>query len=157
MTWAVTGREAIDLAHKANPDLIILDLRLPNMRGFDVGSELRKDLRQPILMLAVRDEEVDKVLRLEMGADDYMTKPYSLRELIARVRALLRRSYGELAAAAPPPRLPDPWGPPFSCETVYAYGPATSSARCPSYYQLNYGANQPPTQNGHGPLEQRQS
>ena len=104
VTWAATGRKAIDLAHKANPDLIILDLRLPDMSGFDVYRELRKDLRQPILMLTVRDEEVDKVLGLEMGADDYVTKPYSLRELIARVRALLRRTYGELAAA-PPPRL----------------------------------------------------
>jgi len=104
VTWVATGKEALDLAHKSNPDLIILDLRLPDISGFDVCRELRKDLLQPILMLTVRDEEVDKVLGLEMGADDYMTKPYSLRELIARVRALLRRSYGELAAP-PPPRL----------------------------------------------------
>ena len=104
VTWAATGKEAIDLAHRANPALIILDIRLPDMSGFDVCRELRKDLRQPILMLTVKDEEVDKVLGLEMGADDYMTKPYSLRELTARVRALLRRTYGELASP-PPQRL----------------------------------------------------
>jgi len=104
VTWAATGKDALDLAHRADPALIILDLRLPDMSGFDVCRELRKDLRQPVLMLTVRDEEVDKVLGLEMGADDYMTKPFSLRELIARVRALLRRTYGDLASP-PPHRL----------------------------------------------------
>ena len=101
VTWATTGGEAIEQVHQVSPDLIILDLRLPDMSGFDVCRELRRVFRQPILMLTVRDDEVDKVLGLELGADDYVTKPYSLRELTARVRALLRRAYGELATGSP--------------------------------------------------------
>lgn len=93
---AHTGREGLQLARSEAPDLIILDIRLPDISGFDVCRELRKDLKQPILMLTARDEETDKVLGLELGADDYVTKPYGLRELISRVRALLRRAYGDL-------------------------------------------------------------
>jgi DNA-binding response OmpR family regulator len=80
------------------PHLILLDVRLPDMLGFDVCRRLRElGLRQPILMLTARREEMDKVLGLEMGADDYVTKPYSLRELLSRIRALLRRAYGEFS------------------------------------------------------------
>jgi DNA-binding response OmpR family regulator len=80
--------------------LIILDVRLPDMLGFDVCRRLRElDLRQPIMMLTARQEEMDKVLGLEMGADDYVTKPYSLRELLSRIRALLRRAYGDFSSA----------------------------------------------------------
>jgi DNA-binding response OmpR family regulator len=80
--------------------LIILDVRLPDQSGFDVCRELRRQgLHQPIIMLTARQDEVDKVLGLEMGADDYVTKPYSLRELLSRVRAQLRRAYGEFSAA----------------------------------------------------------
>ena len=76
----------------------MLDVRLPDGSGFDVCRRLRQlGLRMPILMLTVQSDELDKVLGLEMGADDYLTKPYRLRELIARIRALLRRAYGELA------------------------------------------------------------
>jgi DNA-binding response OmpR family regulator len=83
--------------------LIILDLRLPDITGLDVCRRLRQSgKRQPILMLTARDEEMDKILGLEMGADDYVVKPYSLREVISRIRALLRRSYGELASPAMP-------------------------------------------------------
>ncbi len=79
---------------------MILDVRLPDASGFDVCREMRRlGLRQPILMLTVQSDELDKVLGLEMGADDYMTKPYRLRELVARIRALLRRAYGELSTA----------------------------------------------------------
>ncbi|MCE7984872.1 MAG: DNA-binding response regulator [Caldilinea sp. CFX5] len=96
--WAETGRSALDLARTQQPQLILLDIRLPDMTGFDVCRQLRSDgLRQPILILTARDEEIDKVLGLELGADDYVVKPYSLREVISRVRALLRRAYGELA------------------------------------------------------------
>lgn len=99
--WAETGQQALDLARGQDPHLILLDIRLPDMSGFDVCRQLRVDgMRQPILMLTACDEEVDKVLGLELGADDYVVKPYSLRELISRIRALLRRAYGELAAAA---------------------------------------------------------
>ncbi len=99
--WAETGRMALDLARTQQPQLILLDIRLPDMTGFDVCRQLRSDgLRQPILILTARDEEIDKVLGLELGADDYVVKPYSLREVISRIRALLRRAYGELATPA---------------------------------------------------------
>ena len=96
--WAETGRQALDLARTRDPRLILLDIRLPDISGFDVCRELRAEgHRLPILMLTARDEELDKVLGLELGADDYVVKPFSLRELTSRIRALLRRSYGDLA------------------------------------------------------------
>jgi DNA-binding response OmpR family regulator len=96
--WAETGQQALDLARTHNPDLVLLDIRLPDISGFDVCRQIRAEgMHQPILMLTARDEEVDKVLGLELGADDYVVKPYSLRELISRIRALLRRAYGDLA------------------------------------------------------------
>jgi DNA-binding response OmpR family regulator len=99
VTWKPTGAEGISHARAHSPHLIILDVRLPDGSGLDVCRELRQlGLRQPILMLTVRSDEMDKVLGLEMGADDYVVKPYSLRELLSRVRALLRRAYGELSS-----------------------------------------------------------
>lgn len=99
--WAETGGAALDLAHTQQPHLILLDIRLPDISGFDICRQLRSEgMRQPILMLTARDEEIDKVLGLELGADDYVVKPYSLREIISRIRALLRRAYGELAQPA---------------------------------------------------------
>ncbi len=96
--WADTGQRALELARSQNPHLILLDIRLPDVSGFDVCRQLRAEgKRMPILMLTARDEEVDKVLGLELGADDYVVKPYSLRELLSRIRALLRRAYGDLA------------------------------------------------------------
>jgi DNA-binding response OmpR family regulator len=96
--WAENGQRALDLAHAQSPHLILLDIRLPDLSGFDVCRQLRAEgLRMPILMLTARDEAIDKVLGLELGADDYVVKPYDLRELIARIRALLRRAFGELA------------------------------------------------------------
>ena len=100
VAWKANGFEAVDHARERQPDLILLDIRLPDTTGFDVCRELRGlGLRQPIIMLTVRGEETDKVLGLEVGADDYVTKPYSLCELLARIRAQLRRAYGNLAAA----------------------------------------------------------
>jgi DNA-binding response OmpR family regulator len=97
--WAETGQRALALARSTEPHLVLLDIRLPDISGFDVCRQLRANgFRQPILMLTARDEELDKVLGLELGADDYMVKPFSLRELLARIRALLRRAYGDLAA-----------------------------------------------------------
>lgn len=100
VTWKDTGTAGVDFAREHQPQLIILDVRLPDGSGFDFCRQLRRSgLRQPIMMLTVQRDEVDKILGLEMGADDYLTKPYRLGELRARVRALLRRAYGELSAA----------------------------------------------------------
>ena len=89
---AIDGAEAIETARREKPDLIILDVMLPKMDGFEVCRILRKDMIVPILMLTAKTEETDKVVGLEIGADDYMTKPFSMRELLARVRAMLRRA-----------------------------------------------------------------
>ena len=100
VTWKASGSDAVAYARDRQPDLILLDIRLPDLSGFDVCRELRRlGQRQPIIMLTVLGEETDKVLGLEVGADDYVTKPYNLRELLARIRAQLRRAYGDLAAA----------------------------------------------------------
>ena len=88
---AATGEDALTLARTKRPDLIVLDLRLPRMDGLDVTRALRKQSNVPIIMLTARVEESDKLIGLELGADDYMTKPFSPKELVARVRAVLRR------------------------------------------------------------------
>lgn len=85
------GRSAIDSARKLKPDLIVLDLMLPEIDGFEVCRILRQEMTTPILMLTARDDEIDRVVGLEVGADDYLTKPFSMRELMARVKAQLRR------------------------------------------------------------------
>ncbi len=85
------GISALDSARKNHPDLILLDIMLPRIDGFEVARTLRKEMNTPILMLTARNDEIDRVVGLEVGADDYMTKPFSMRELIARVRAMLRR------------------------------------------------------------------
>jgi DNA-binding response OmpR family regulator len=98
-TWHNRGAAGISFARNQHPHLILLDVRLPDGSGFDFCRQMRQlKLRQPIIMLTVQGEEMDKVLGLEMGADDYLTKPYSLRELLSRIRANLRRAYGELSA-----------------------------------------------------------
>src|SRR5215216_7032576 len=95
-----TGSSGVAYAQRHSPHLILLDIRLPDGSGFDVCRQMRSlGLHQPIIMLTVQHDEVDKVLGLEMGADDYMTKPFSLRELISRVRAQLRRAYGDYSSA----------------------------------------------------------
>lgn len=102
---AFDGMQALNVARRERPDLIVLDVMLPALDGFDVCRALRKDTTVPILMLTARDEEVDKILGLEFGADDYMTKPFSMRELLTRVKVLLRRvrmARDEAAAAAQP-------------------------------------------------------
>ena len=89
---AENGITALDMYHTHNPDLIVLDVMLPKMDGFDVCKKIRSEDRAiPILMLTAKAEEVDKVLGLELGADDYMTKPFSIREFLARVKAMFRR------------------------------------------------------------------
>ncbi|MBN2386444.1 MAG: response regulator transcription factor [Anaerolineales bacterium] len=86
------GRAALEAARTAAPDLIVLDIMLPELDGFEVCKILRKEMSVPILMLTARDDEIDRVVGLEVGADDYLTKPFSMRELIARVKAQLRRT-----------------------------------------------------------------
>ena len=99
--WANSGARALELARARDPHLVLLDIRLPDISGFDVCRQLRGEgRRMPILMLTARDEETDVVLGLELGADDYVVKPFSLRQLLSRIRALLRRAYGEFAAPA---------------------------------------------------------
>jgi DNA-binding response OmpR family regulator len=85
------GLQALELARRDHPDLILLDIMLPGMDGFEVCRVLRQEMATPILMLTARDDEIDRVVGLEVGADDYLTKPFSMRELMARVKALLRR------------------------------------------------------------------
>ncbi|HET7142078.1 MAG TPA: response regulator transcription factor [Candidatus Limnocylindria bacterium] len=92
------GREALMRARAEHPDLVVLDLGLPGIDGLDVTRALRHDSGVPLIMLTARDSETDRVLGLELGADDYLTKPFSPRELVARVRAVLRRNQPETAA-----------------------------------------------------------
>jgi two-component system, OmpR family, alkaline phosphatase synthesis response regulator PhoP len=99
------GNDAVAVAHRERPDLIVLDLGLPGKDGLDVTRELRRDSNVPILMLTARTEESDKIVGLELGADDYLTKPFSGKELVARVRAVLRRT--QAAAQADEIRLGD--------------------------------------------------
>jgi DNA-binding response OmpR family regulator len=110
---ATDGLAALEVARRERPDLIVLDIMLPGLDGFEVCRILRREMNVPILMLTARADEVDKVVGLEMGADDYLTKPFSMRELLARVKALLRRvslireelvAEGDMASAA---GLPD--------------------------------------------------
>jgi len=85
------GNQALHLARTSKPDLVILDVMLPGLDGFEVCRILRQEANIPVLMLTARDDEIDRVVGLEVGADDYLAKPFSMRELIARVKALLRR------------------------------------------------------------------
>lgn len=98
-----TGAGGVEYAQKQTPHLIILDIRLPDGSGFDFCRQMRTlGLHQPIIMLTAQRDELDKILGLEMGADDYMTKPFSLRELVSRARAQLRRAYGDYSSAESP-------------------------------------------------------
>jgi two-component system, OmpR family, KDP operon response regulator KdpE len=97
VTLASTGREALDLFARERPDLLILDLGLPDIQGIEVCRQVRELADTPILILSARGAEKDKVAALDQGADDYMTKPFGPEELMARVRAMLRRSLGREA------------------------------------------------------------
>ncbi len=100
VAWKNSGSEGLVYAREQYPHLILLDVRLPDGSGFDFCRQMRQaGMRQPIMMITVEREETDKVLGLEMGADDYVTKPFGLRELVSRVRAQLRRAYGDLSSA----------------------------------------------------------
>ncbi|MGH8529272.1 MAG: two-component system response regulator CreB [Nevskiales bacterium] len=105
-SWAETGRDALKLFDQTQPSLVVLDIGLPDMSGLDVCRELRKKGQTPIIFLTARGEDIDRIVGLELGADDYMAKPFSPRELTARIRAVLRRST-----------------PPISTEEPMQYGP----------------------------------
>ncbi|MGO1581294.1 MAG: response regulator [Peptoniphilaceae bacterium] len=92
VTTAQNGQECLDICSSKKFDLIILDVMMPKMDGFSVLRELRKTSKVPVIMLTAKEEEVDKILGLELGADDYVVKPFSMRELIARIKAILRRN-----------------------------------------------------------------
>lgn len=96
-----SGTEALDAYDAQQPDLVLLDLMLPGLSGTEVCRELRVRGNVPVIMLTAKDGEIDKVVGLELGADDYVTKPYSFRELLARMRAVLRRHQGSPAAETP--------------------------------------------------------
>ena len=99
---AADGREALTKFRAERPDLVLLDLMLPELSGIEVCRIIRAESGVPIVMLTAKDSELDKVVGLELGADDYVTKPFSLRELSARIRALFRRSEASVAVEAPP-------------------------------------------------------
>jgi DNA-binding response OmpR family regulator len=94
VSHAYDGSTGLAIANRDQPDLVVLDLMMPDMDGLDVCRQLRRESNVPIIMLTARVEEADKLIGLEMGADDYMTKPFSPRELVARVRTVLRRGAG---------------------------------------------------------------
>ena len=107
---AADGREALRLAAESAPDLILLDLMLPEVDGLDVCRELRKASNVPVIMITARGEEIDRVVGLELGADDYVTKPFSVRELMARIKAVLRRAHSDDIEKTSSVMLPGPGG-----------------------------------------------
>ena len=123
------GREALQALHDKDIALVILDVGLPDMNGFDVCRELRRDSDVPVIFLTARADEVDRIVGLELGADDYVAKPFSPREVASRVRAILRRTRQPAPAAAEPPRFRiDADGARIACDgtwltlTRYEYG-----------------------------------
>lgn len=104
------GHEALQLANEGSPNLILLDLMIPGVDGLDVCRELRKTSSVPIIMITARGEEIDRVIGLELGADDYVAKPFSVRELMARIKAVLRRSQSDVKESTPSNILYGPGG-----------------------------------------------
>lgn len=104
---AVNGREALSQVRRDRPALMVLDLMLPEMDGWEVCRRVRASSDLPIIMLTARDDDIDKILGLELGADDYLTKPFNPRELVARVRAILRRTNPDIRPETAPRTLAD--------------------------------------------------
>ena len=100
--WAATGSAGLQFLNDEHPHILLLDVRLPDVSGFDLCRRIRSEGQKlPIIMLTARDTDADKVLGLELGADDYVVKPFGFRELVSRIRAQIRRSYGELSDGRP--------------------------------------------------------
>ena len=133
VTVARSGEEGLEFATNQAPDLIVLDVRLPGIDGFEVLRRLRgSGSKAPVLFLTARGDEFDKVVGLELGADDYVTKPFALRELMSRIRALLRRAYGDLANAGGGRRCrPGPGRGPRAAATWRPWPVARSAGRSP--------------------------
>lgn len=118
--WRTTGRAALEVLASQSVALVVLDVGLPDMNGFDVCRELRRQHAVPVIFLTARSDEVDKIVGLELGADDYMAKPFSPRELTARIRAILRRSNGNGVATTTAPGLPAVWAhDPAKCRITF--------------------------------------
>ena len=117
---ASSGPEAIAQARTQDPDLVVLDVMLPGLDGFEVCRQIREYSTVPILLLSARSEEIDRVVGLEIGADDYLTKPFAMRELVARVRAMLRRARMARAAIQTADAVPSPAEAPSSARPVVA-------------------------------------
>ena len=138
------GREALTKFREERPDLVLLDLMLPELSGIEVTRIIRAESGVPIVMLTAKDSELDKVVGLELGADDYVTKPFSLRELSARIRALFRRSEAAVATGAPPQIVRMIWR---SASVVPLDPPAlkqnaVAALLCASVMQVLYGSAQ---------------
>ncbi len=129
---AYDGFEALEIRRRENPALVLLDIMLPSLDGWEVCKAIRRESRVPIIMLTARGEEIDKVLGLELGADDYVTKPFSPRELIARVKAVLRRARDE--------RAPDEAAPGWGATPEPAAGGLSGSLRHDSVGQITIGS-----------------
>ena len=134
---ADNGVQALEQARKGSPDLIVLDLMMPEMDGWEVCRRLRAESTLPILMLTARDQDIDKIVALEMGADDYLIKPFNPRELVARVRAILRRTSGGRPdpisrAASAVSRSTPPAARPPSATRRSSCAPASSICSLPS-------------------------
>jgi two-component system alkaline phosphatase synthesis response regulator PhoP/two-component system response regulator ResD len=99
--WAADGESALELHARQDPDLVILDLMLPKLDGLEVCREIRRRGETPVLMLTARSDDIDSIVGLELGADDYVTKPFNPRALVARVKAILRRSEGDRRSTRP--------------------------------------------------------
>src|SRR5690606_21497011 len=103
--WVASGTDAMPAIQQHAPDLVVLDLMLPGRDGLDICRELRQSSSLPVVMLTARVEEIDRLLGLELGADDYICKPFSPREVVARIKAILRRASGAAAGTAAAPAL----------------------------------------------------
>ncbi len=128
---AADGREALARFAEEQPDLVVLDIMLPELSGLDVCSAIRRQSDVPILMLTAKDSELDKVVGLELGADDYLTKPFSLRELQARIRALLRRTDTRPGADGAPAAQPGTPAPAIDAALTLQPGPVEPAAGTP--------------------------
>ena len=129
---AYDGNDAVELIYDEEPDIVLLDIMLPGRDGMEVCREVRKKYEMPIIMLTAKDSEIDKVLGLELGADDYVTKPFSTRELIARVKANLRRHYSKPAQEEDDNATNE-----ISIKDIVVYPDAYSIRKCGKKYRIN--------------------